>query len=142
MGPEQISRRRMLKRIGAGAAVAWSAPVLTSLSIPASAHAVYDQCNQCAGDFCFGQTPCGGDVDCLCAQIVGAETSCFCYRGAFTTTCATLPKCADGCPAGTTCVHTCCDAAFGTVCLPGCSGAAPEAPHDAEGGLTPGGREI
>ena len=27
----QISRRRMLKRIGAGAAVAWTAPVLTSI---------------------------------------------------------------------------------------------------------------
>jgi hypothetical protein len=140
MGPEQISRRRMLKRIGAGAAIAWSAPVLTSLSTPAFAQ--YDRCEQCAGNFCTGQTPCGGNPDCLCAQVVGAETTCFCYRGAFTTTCATLPKCADGCPTGTTCVHTCCDALTGAVCLPGCSTASPEAPHAAEGGLTPGGREI
>jgi hypothetical protein len=32
-----LSRRRMLKRIGLGAAVAWSAPVLTSFQAPAFA---------------------------------------------------------------------------------------------------------
>ena len=32
-----ISRRRMLKRIGVGAAVAWTAPVLTSIHTPAFA---------------------------------------------------------------------------------------------------------
>ena len=34
---EGVSRRRMLKRIGAGAAVAWTAPILTSIRTPAFA---------------------------------------------------------------------------------------------------------
>jgi hypothetical protein len=34
---EDISRRRMLRRIGAGAAVAWTVPVLTSIRTPAFA---------------------------------------------------------------------------------------------------------
>jgi CHRD domain-containing protein len=34
-----VSRRRMLKRIGAGAAVAWTAPILTSVRTPAFAQA-------------------------------------------------------------------------------------------------------
>ena len=33
----QVSRRKMLKRIGAGAAVAWTAPILTSIRTPAFA---------------------------------------------------------------------------------------------------------
>jgi hypothetical protein len=32
-----ISRRRLIKRIGTGAAVAWTAPILTSLRVPAFA---------------------------------------------------------------------------------------------------------
>jgi extensin-like protein len=32
-----ISRRKMLKRIGAGAAVVWTAPILTSVRVPAYA---------------------------------------------------------------------------------------------------------
>jgi hypothetical protein len=38
-GEEGISRRRMIKRMGAGAAVAWSAPVLMSIQSPAFAQA-------------------------------------------------------------------------------------------------------
>src|SRR2546428_9685181 len=34
---DTVSRRRMLKRIGAGAAVAWTVPVLTSMRAPAFA---------------------------------------------------------------------------------------------------------
>jgi CHRD domain-containing protein len=34
-----ISRRRMLKRIGAGAAIAWTAPIITSVRVPAFAQA-------------------------------------------------------------------------------------------------------
>ena len=33
--PNAISRRRLIKRLGAGAAVAWSAPVLMSVKVPA-----------------------------------------------------------------------------------------------------------
>ena len=37
MSEERISRRRILKRIGGGAVIAWSAPVLTSIRAPAYA---------------------------------------------------------------------------------------------------------
>ncbi|MGH2557363.1 MAG: CHRD domain-containing protein [Actinomycetota bacterium] len=36
-GAGGISRRRMLKRVGAGAAVAWTAPILMSVRVPAFA---------------------------------------------------------------------------------------------------------
>jgi hypothetical protein len=35
--PSGISRRRMIKRIGAGAAVAWTSPILMSVKVPAFA---------------------------------------------------------------------------------------------------------
>jgi hypothetical protein len=116
---EGISRRRMLKRIGAGAAVAWSAPVVTSLASPAFAQT--PTCTECAGDFCFGQTICGSDDfgDCPCAQIVGNEANCFCYGDDF---CLNRTQCSQqsDCPDGQVCVHTCCDAEFGPVCFPAC----------------------
>jgi hypothetical protein len=39
-----ISRRKMLKRIGAGAAVAWTAPILTSVQTPAFAQGYDGTC--------------------------------------------------------------------------------------------------
>jgi CHRD domain len=36
-GAGDISRRKMLKRVGAGVAVAWTAPILTSVRVPAYA---------------------------------------------------------------------------------------------------------
>src|SRR5438093_8192053 len=48
-----ISRRRMLKRIGAGAAIAWTAPIVTSLHTPAWA-ANY---GTCSGSGCAGCGP-------------------------------------------------------------------------------------
>jgi hypothetical protein len=75
-----ISRRRMLKRIGAGAAVAWSAPVLTSLRTPAFAQASPtcapgSFCLSC-GDPCPGETPtCGGEGVCGDPLWCGCVTS-------------------------------------------------------------------
>lgn len=49
-----ISRRRMLKRIGVGAAIGWSAPILTSLRVPAFAVTVSNACRTgftCGGPF-------------------------------------------------------------------------------------------
>jgi hypothetical protein len=64
-----VSRRSMLKRLGAGAAVAWSAPVLTTLGTPAFAQTpICDTCTSCE----FGQ-PCG---DCACVGTPAPE--CFC----------------------------------------------------------------
>jgi hypothetical protein len=66
-----ISRRSMLKRVGAGAAVAWSAPILTSLRAPAFAQGTpvcEPGCPACQ----FG-LPCGGNCAC-----VGVPVDCFC----------------------------------------------------------------
>jgi hypothetical protein len=118
--PDGISRRRMLKRIGAGAAIAWSAPVLTSLRVPAFAQATSPACPTC-GTGCQGQGPaCGtsGPLDsCLCnAAVTGGD--CFCYEAHFCGTlgddaCVTQADCDQP---GWVCVVTCC----GTVCRPPC----------------------
>src|SRR5712691_7071699 len=64
-----ISRRRMLKRIGAGAAIAWTAPVITSIRAPVFAD--IQSPNPCTDqDFVCGGpvTLCGSDAngDCGC----------------------------------------------------------------------------
>jgi len=68
-----ISRRRMLKRIGAGAAVAWSAPVLTSLRTPAFAQGspvCAPGCPQCQfGAQCRETCACVGVPDCFCSDL-------------------------------------------------------------------------
>jgi hypothetical protein len=123
-----VSRRRMLKRIGAGAAVAWSAPVLTSLRTPAFAQQSPPPCGPCEGDFCGGQSQCGDQppFGCFCAQIVGSEPACFCYHDNL---CSERTRCPTGqsdCPSGQTCVHTCCDdptpVCFGPCGEPGAQG--------------------
>jgi hypothetical protein len=115
-----ISRRSVIKRIGAGAAIAWSAPVLQSLSAPA--HAQYGaECSDCP-TVC-GQPICGSSGPlqiCGCAQVVGGGGSCFCYEDDF---CNNRTPCDDqsDCPAGQTCVHSCCDETIGTsVCFSPC----------------------
>ena len=70
--PRHISLRTMLRRIGAGAAIAWSAPVLTSLKVPAFAQGVSPACVGCEANPCGDEPPnfCGtapnGDA-CVCA---------------------------------------------------------------------------
>src|SRR5207247_9973181 len=55
---QPISRRRMLKRVGAGTAIAWSTPVLASMRVPA--FAATGACDP-IGQFC-------GPPDPLCGQ--------------------------------------------------------------------------
>lgn len=79
---DEISRRSMLKRLGAGAAVAWSAPVISSLGRPAFAQTtpVCDPVDCEAfpcGDF---ERPCGENPDtgpCICALTVEGGCECF-----------------------------------------------------------------
>ena len=73
--PGEISRRRMLRRIGAGAAIAWAAPVLTSLRLPAFAQAGSPACAECPADCSLG-TLCSDVIPCACA---GGPTACGCY---------------------------------------------------------------
>jgi hypothetical protein len=111
-GPKnRISRRGMLKRLGAGAAVAWSAPIISSLRTPAFAQ--YALCRgetfECGGPFTeCGGTPCG-EGPCVCD--VDLEGNEFCwdnYRCASSHACSSNSDCAD---LGATwrCVTSCCN---------------------------------
>jgi hypothetical protein len=80
-----LSRRKALKRIGAGAAIAWSAPVITSLKTPAFAQTPPPECRQCAPFDCnnsaFCQSPCFSfcvqriNLACFCGPLVAWNTS-------------------------------------------------------------------
>jgi hypothetical protein len=114
-----ISRRRMLKRIGAGAAIAWSAPVLTSLRAPAFAQE--SPCDPGAG--CDLNTPCnvpipclGGNPACNC-WVLSNRSACFCGP---IVPCSDLQFCGpgDSCPYGQVCVENCC----GKLCYSPCTG--------------------
>jgi hypothetical protein len=77
---DEITRRGMLKRLGAGAAVAWTAPVLTSLGQPAFAQTPVCDPSSCeafpCGDF---ENPCGENPEtgpCICAATADARCEC------------------------------------------------------------------
>jgi hypothetical protein len=110
----KLSRRRMLKRIGAGAAVAWSAPVLSSLRTPAFAQYPPPH-EECRGATCAAFIPCSGpNPDCVC--VTTSEGTGTCTPGS--TLCSTLAICGPGgaCAPGTFCaVDTCC---VDPVCIP------------------------
>src|SRR5919201_1570240 len=95
---EGISRRRMLKRIGAGAAVAWSAPILTSLKTPA--FAATPTC-QCSAQQCDVLSPCG--INCGCFQNQAGGCACVDLKDGF---CASFNPC-----------NTAADCAPGEVCF-------------------------
>jgi hypothetical protein len=126
-GHEGISRRTMLKRIGAGAAVAWSAPVLTSLGTPAFAQTPI--CRQPCDYVCGGEiTYCGSSScefpECACEQ--DTENNCMCAQNAG---CDDLRPCtsSDDCINGGRCVFdTCCG---GGVCIRDCGDCDPTAPN-------------
>jgi hypothetical protein len=67
---DRISRRKALKRVAAGAGVAWSAPILTSLRTPAFAQ--YGPCSPGCDPCQFGEL-CGTTCGC-----VGIPDECFC----------------------------------------------------------------
>jgi hypothetical protein len=122
----------MLKGLGIGAAVAWSAPVLSSLGTPAFAAPEVS-----AGKLCLraakqtGQatcwvcpasnSPCGSTGQCLC--FTNVKGCCSCSNDFF---CGDTGNCVNkgDCPAGYDCGPTCC--ADGNDCLPPCSGARPD----------------
>ena len=88
---EGISRRRMLTRIGAGAAVAWTVPIVTSIATPAFAVGSVNPCesdtpcNPCCGPF----LPCCKGV---CFNGCDTENNCICFND---NVCNNLSPCTD-----------------------------------------------
>jgi hypothetical protein len=133
---DRISRRRMIKRLGAATAVAWTAPVLSSLGTPAFA-----QPQSCPGCVALGQpqeTHCAQQPDCgaepsgnPCSCLRTPEDRCVCHSCVFCDNPAVVPCTGQGgCPQGWVCAISCCSDP-GTVddfrCLPACgSGVNPD----------------
>jgi hypothetical protein len=132
---DRISRRRMIKRLGAATAVAWTAPVLSTLGkVPALS--AQQPCAGCAplppgNAHCAASSICGSDQPsgnnpCDCRTT--PQGQCFCHSCLF---CDTLPGggqvCASSaeCPTGWGCVLTDCgcdevNQQFEFLCHPGC----------------------
>ena|SRR5947208_9003160 len=124
---KEISRRSLLKKIGAGAAIAWAAPVLSSFGARAFASQGHG-CLVCiggvgegcavGGDDCFGQTNCSPPGH-LCTCLRTTEDTCFCHEPQ---QCLGLQPCTGGadCPPGWACTFSCCGGPF---CVPPCTAA-------------------
>ena len=115
----QISRRRLLQKLGLGTAVAAFAPIVTSLGSEAFAGTCppcQEPCNwTCGGILTQCGIGCGPFGAAYCSH--NTEGTCFCWEDSF---CAEVSDCAStaDCPPGFACIpDTCC----GTPkCLPGC----------------------
>lgn len=128
-----ISRRRMLKRIGAGAAIAWSAPILSSIRTPAFAQYGDPRCPACTplgetgSEHCAGQADCGAEGSgnpCACLRTSG--NTCACHSCVFCDNPAIVACSSQAdCPAGWICAMSCCSDP-GSVddfrCHPACGG--------------------
>jgi hypothetical protein len=124
MSPERVSRRKMLKRIGAGAAVAWTAPILSSIRTPAFAQ--YPGCNDnliCGVKLVV----CGSDASGTCNCVRSVEGLFLCGN--------------DGCGPACTTSAECQTYAAGSVCQApdtGCCGQVCIAPCGAFGAVAEG----
>jgi hypothetical protein len=115
----RISRRRLLKRLGLGTAVATLTPIVTSLGVEALA----GNCPPCEGS--CDSFVCGGSLQ-QCGSNCGigdgycsgdTDGNCFCWADSF---CSEVSDCSSNadCPAGYACIPgTCCGT---NKCLPGC----------------------
>jgi hypothetical protein len=120
-----ISRRSALKKIGTGAAIAWTAPVLMSASAKAFAASAAPGCAK--GGICDFQGFCGGEASpCSCFHTTDGHPN-FCANTDFicgNPVCNTSADCAPG----QACVASCCPT---NVCVDPCvPGANPTQPHN------------
>jgi hypothetical protein len=112
-----LSRRTMLKGVGIGTAVAWTAPAV--LSVSGIAHADGSLTGPCKDKFTCGNSAfCGANQQCLCTATT--EGDLFCSDNF---SCDQVPTCTTSadCPAGQACQSDnsgCCGPG---VCLPACS---------------------
>ncbi len=127
-----VSRRDALKKIGIGAGIAWSAPVVLSFynaagaatgtpdnSTTTTAETIPPPLSVCAGATCASDTPCSSTADpalgCVCVATSDPDAS-YCVPGV--TLCNVGPVCAPDltCPPGYFCaIDTCCNF---NVCAP------------------------
>ena len=132
MTGRRISRRRMLQNIGVASAVAWTAPIVTSIGSKAFASAS-DACHE-ARDWNCGDTfrICGtGGYNGLCLCDVDSSGKSVCWGNYLcgdpnATPCTSNADCNSAFPY---CVTSCC----GQTCAPNCTNAAPRrAPNGAK----------
>ena len=122
LGETAVTRRKLIKRAGIGAAAVMASPVIASSAQAESARKqVCGKGCPCAGDCCFNQTPCKpASSACTCIQRLAGPTGpcpgtpndprarrCFCHQGSF---CRDLSPCTRGadCPPGWACACSCC----------------------------------
>src|SRR5262245_10679114 len=104
----RVTRGRLLKRAGVGAAALGAGSMLTASTASANAPAsticaTNGGCGQCAN-----QVDCGaGSGGCTCSCVITVEGCCFCHQPVF---CSGIPTCTSsaGCPPGWVCARTCC----------------------------------
>jgi hypothetical protein len=112
-----VSRRSVLKGMGAGAAIAWSAPILQSIASPAFAQ--YGPDADCAPATCATFVTCGAGGDCICISCSSGGG--ICVPGQ--TLCQDLEPCGPNGECGTdACCEnqtTCCGpSGFPPLCVP------------------------
>jgi hypothetical protein len=78
----RISRRRMLKRIGAAGTVAWAVPVIATVGTPAWAGSLCPDCSPACGD---NHSRCEnpGNDPCICARRHEGGCACVEWDGPF-----------------------------------------------------------
>ena len=136
----RISRRRMIKRLGAATAVAWTAPVLNTVG----ATPAFAQPTPCPGCVprseprnvhCANQPICGEEPNgnpCSCVRTF--EDTCFCHScvfGCTTNPLVTVCTSSSQCPAGWQCALSCCSQADNEFrCVPPCGGGSGFVPNN------------
>ena len=116
---KKLSRRKVLKGFGMGAAVAWTAPMLFSTTeawaLPGVGGKTCAQNALGGGSGAATCTPCPacnnickGAPNCTCACFTRVNGCCSCNVNA---SCSGAQTCRvqSDCPTGTQCVYTCCD---------------------------------
>lgn len=112
---ERVSRKGLLTRAGAGAAVLGAGAMITATTAGAAA----PHSTACNANGCGAENQCGEYDSCMghdcCACWVTTEGCCFCGQDYF---CESTIPCTSSnqCPAGWACAITCC----GATCVPPC----------------------
>jgi hypothetical protein len=125
------TRREILKKVGIGAAVAWSAPAVLSVDAAFAGGSPRCPADGCQKDGqCAAAATCGPTGDCACFFTTEPGDQTACTNGEFSCSGQQVCQTCDDCPSGWSCVRTCCP---DPVCRPPC-GTPAGAGAGAEGG--------